>query len=98
MTAAASPLPSAMEAPTSSPAGDSHPGDAPTAAGDGEPEPVLIHVEAQRAAAILLEVVEKLAFLGAITPDVMQVRGQRALGLHVAGGYGRARIDVKWSV
>lgn len=45
----------------------------PTAAGPGS-ACVLKVVEAQRAIALMREAVEKLAFLGSITPDVMQVR------------------------
>jgi hypothetical protein len=46
---------------------------AATAAGSMS-SPVLSVVEAHRAIAILSEVVDKLRFLGSITPDVMQVR------------------------
>lgn len=37
------------------------------------PSPALRLVEAHRGMALLREAVEKLAFLGSITPDVMQV-------------------------
>ena len=43
---------------------------------EGEESVVLSAIEAQRAVAILSETVEKLTFLGSITPDVLQHRDE----------------------